>query len=87
MNFSILSWNIRGLGRVEKRLQVKDIINSSSVDIVVLLETKLKSIPRSFLLQICHFSLVNGVCLLSRGPLVAFGLFGIRGRLKFSSFG
>lgn len=67
MNFSILSWNVKGIGRVEKHLQIKDIVNSSSVELVVQLETKLKSISRNFLRQICHFSLVNGICLPSRG--------------------
>lgn len=67
MNFSILSWKVRSLGKLEKRLQVKDMVNSISVELVVLQETKMKSIPRSFLRQICPFSLVNGICLPSRG--------------------
>lgn len=67
MFFSILSWNVRGLGRLEKRLQVKDIVNSSSVEIVVLIESKLKSIPRAFMHQVCPFPLIDGICLPSTG--------------------
>lgn len=67
MNFLILFWNVRGMGSVEKCLQIKHIVNSSSVELLVLQGTKLKSIHRPFLRQILSFALVNGICLPSRG--------------------
>lgn len=49
MNFSVLSWNVIGLGRYEKRLLVKDIMNTSSVEMLFKLELKMKSIPHYFM--------------------------------------
>lgn len=49
MNLSILSWNVRGFGKAEKRMQIKDIVNSGSMEVVVLLEKKIQINP-SFLL-------------------------------------
>lgn len=45
MNFSVLSWNVRGLSHYEKRLLVKDIVNASSVEMLFLLESEMKSMP------------------------------------------
>lgn len=42
MNFSILSWNVRGLGRPEKRSIVNEVARLSKVEIVFLQESKLK---------------------------------------------
>lgn len=67
MSFSILAWNVRGLGRLDKRRIVKDIVQSSSMELLVLVESKLKSLPRTFLRQVCHFPLVDGICLHSKG--------------------
>lgn len=69
MNFFILSWNVRGIGRAEKRMQIKDIVNSSSLEMILLLETKFRSMSQTLLRQICLFGLVNGICLPSRGPI------------------
>lgn len=67
MSFSILSWNVYGLGRVEKRMQIKDIVNSSSMELLVFVGFKMKSIPCAFMCQIFPFALVDGVCLPFRG--------------------
>lgn len=58
---------MRGLDRFEKRSQIKDIVTSSSVKLVLLMESKMKSMPRGFLHQVCPFALLNGVCLPSKG--------------------
>lgn len=87
MNFFILSWNVRGIGKVEKYLHIKDIVNSSFVGLFVLLETKLKSISRVFLWQLCLFALVDRVCLLSKALPGIFGLSGIPRKLKFCNPG
>lgn len=36
----IVSWNIRGLGRPEKRLAVRKMVRSHKVDVLILQETK-----------------------------------------------
>lgn len=64
MHFSILSWNVRCLGRFEKRLQVKDTINCSSVEFLVLVELKFKSIPRAFFVPNL-FIHIGGCCVSS----------------------
>lgn len=67
MSFSIQAWNVRGLGRFDKRSIVKDIVRSSSVELLVLVEYKLKSLPRAFMRQVCPFPLVDGICLPFKG--------------------
>lgn len=39
----VLSWNVRGLGGVDRRLLVKEIVRKNKVSIVMLQETKLSS--------------------------------------------
>ena len=36
----ILSWNVRGLGRAEKRRMVKKVVSEIGVEILLLQETK-----------------------------------------------
>lgn len=67
MSFSILAWNVRGLGRYDKRVLIKDIVSSSSVELLILVESKMRSIPPAFMHQVCPFPLVNGLCLPSKG--------------------
>lgn len=49
MNFSILSWNIHGLGSLDERNLVKDMVKTSDVEIVFLQESKLQSMQRGAL--------------------------------------
>lgn len=45
----ILSWNIRGLGKKEKRSKIKKMVRDRGVDILFLQETKLKSTNSFFI--------------------------------------
>ena len=53
VNFTIVSWNVRGLGDADKCKLVKDSLLTARVDIACLQESKLRTItsakPRSFL--------------------------------------
>ena len=42
MNLKLLSWNVRGLNVLEKRLQIRNLLRTWRADIVCLLETKLE---------------------------------------------
>ena len=46
MNLKLLSWNVRGLNEVEKKLQICNLLRSWKADIVCLQETKLEWITR-----------------------------------------
>ncbi|KAL4296842.1 hypothetical protein GQ457_12G018520 [Hibiscus cannabinus] len=69
----IASWNIRGLGRLEKRAAVKRFLAQAKVKILFLQESKLSSVKPMILSQICgaqrHFK-----CLLSPSVGSAGGL-------------
>ncbi|KAL4313034.1 hypothetical protein GQ457_01G003880 [Hibiscus cannabinus] len=48
-----ISWNIRGLGKFEKRTEVRKLIHSSKASIVFLQETKLRKMEPNILKGIC----------------------------------
>lgn len=48
----LVSWNVRGLGCHIKRAVVKDFMQTYKVDIGLLQETKLNSVPDSTIKQI-----------------------------------
>ena len=52
MNLKTLSWNVRGLNVVEKRLQIRNLLRTWRPDIVCLQETKLKRITRGIVRSI-----------------------------------
>lgn len=49
MKPKILSWNVRGLNEVNKRLQIRSLIQSWQVNIVCLQEMKLDFIDRNII--------------------------------------
>ena len=57
MTLKLLSWNVRGLNEIDKRLQVRNLLRSWKVDIVCLQETKLEWITRGMVRSIwcCPF--------------------------------
>ncbi|XP_028098166.1 uncharacterized protein LOC114297885 [Camellia sinensis] len=44
----ILSWNVRGLGRVEKRRRIKEVLKEKKVDMAMLQETKKSEVDDIF---------------------------------------
>ena len=46
MNLRIVSWNVRGLNELDKRLQVRNLICKWKADFVCLQETKMEFINR-----------------------------------------
>jgi endonuclease/exonuclease/phosphatase family metal-dependent hydrolase len=44
MKPKILSWNVRGLNELDKRLRIKGLIRDWKVDVVCLMETKMEVI-------------------------------------------
>ncbi|XP_028086229.1 uncharacterized protein LOC114287150 [Camellia sinensis] len=44
----IMSWNVRGLGRAEKRRRVRQVIQDRKVDVLLLQETKKSSVDEMF---------------------------------------
>lgn len=55
-------------------------MNSSLIELVFLIESKMKNIPRGFMCQVCPFELVVGVFLPSKG--VAGGIWALRDSSK-----
>jgi exonuclease III len=47
MKLKILSWNVRGINELDKRLQIKGLMRVWKVDLVCLLETKMEVITRA----------------------------------------
>jgi hypothetical protein len=45
MNHKILTWNVRRLNEVRKRLKIRNLLSKWKVDIACLQETKLELIP------------------------------------------
>jgi exonuclease III len=46
MKLKILSWNVRGINELDKRLRIKELIRDWKVDLVCLMETKMEVISR-----------------------------------------
>lgn len=63
----IMSWNIRGLNNRSKRRVVKEIINKTSRDILLLQETKITKASWSFMRSICCCSFRNWVLMETKG--------------------
>jgi hypothetical protein len=63
----LLSWNVRGLNEIDKRLKVKNLCRQWKADIVCLQETKLVLISSNIVQNLwgCHF--VDWCYLASRG--------------------
>ena len=59
MNLKLLSWNVRGLNEVDKRLQIRNLLRSWKADIVCLQETKLEWITRVIVRSIWGCSYVD----------------------------
>ena len=59
MNLKMLSWNVRGLNEVEKRLQICNLLHAWWLDIVCLQETKLEWITRGIVKSIWSCPYVN----------------------------
>jgi exonuclease III len=47
MKLKILSWNVRGINEMDKRLCIKGLIRDLNVDLVCLMETKIEVITRT----------------------------------------
>jgi exonuclease III len=47
MKLKILSWNVKGINELNKRLRIKGLIRDWKVDLVCLMETKMKVITRA----------------------------------------
>ena len=62
MNLKILSWNVKGLNVVEKRLQIRNLLRTWRADIVCLQETKLEWITRGIVRSIwgCSYAMLHG---------------------------
>ena len=67
MTLKLLSWNVRGLNEIDKRLQVRNLLRSWKVDIVCLQETKLEWITRGMVRSICSCPFVDWLYLGSVG--------------------
>ena len=67
MNLKLLSWNVRGLNEVDKRLQIHNLLRSWKVDIVCLQETKLEWITRGIVRSIWGCPYVDWLYLGSDG--------------------
>jgi hypothetical protein len=67
MKPKILSWNMRGLNEVHKRLRVRNLLQGWKVDIVCLQETKLHCLSRRLVRSLWRCNYVDWVCLDSCG--------------------
>ena len=67
MNLKMLSWNVRGLNEVEKRLQICNLLHAWWLDIVCLQETKLEWITRGIVKSIWSCPYVDWLYLGSEG--------------------
>jgi exonuclease III len=47
MKLKMLSWNVRGINELDKRLHIKGLIRDWKVDLVCLMETKMEVINRA----------------------------------------
>ncbi|KAF5471907.1 hypothetical protein F2P56_008670 [Juglans regia] len=67
MKPKIVSWNVRGLNEVEKRLWIRHLLREWKADIVCLQETKLKVINRKIVRTLWSSNCVDWVYLASSG--------------------
>lgn len=67
MKSKIMSWNVRGLNEINKRLQIRNVLREWKADIVCLQETKLKMIKRRIIRSLWSGILVDWVFLTSNG--------------------
>ena len=67
MNLKLLSWNVRGLNEVDKRLQIRNLLRSWMADIVCLQETKLEWITRGIVRSLWSCPYVDWLYLGSDG--------------------
>ena len=67
MNLKLISWNVRGLNEVDKRLQIRNLLLSWKADIVCLQETKLEWITRGIVRSIWSCPYVDWLYLGSDG--------------------
>lgn len=67
MKPKILSWNVRGLNDVNKRLRIRSLLRSWKVDIVCFQETKLSHVDRNIIRSLWGCSLVGWSYLASLG--------------------
>jgi exonuclease III len=56
MKLNILSWNVRGINELDKRLRIKGLIREWKVDLVCLMETKMEVITSEVVRSLwgCH---------------------------------
>ncbi|GMI94970.1 hypothetical protein HRI_003166300 [Hibiscus trionum] len=75
MEFSIISWNARGLGKMEKHRGVRDLVIRQKPKILLLQETKLPDFGPSLLRRLgCYgrFEYINSPSIGSAGGLISF---------------
>ncbi|KAG2689776.1 hypothetical protein I3760_09G155200, partial [Carya illinoinensis] len=63
----ILSWNVRGINDINKRIRIRDLIRSWKVDVVCLQETKLKFINCNIIRSLWRCAFVGWIHLPSSG--------------------
>ena len=47
-----MSWNVRGLGKAEKRRMVRNVMGSQKVDLILIQETKWKNVTERLVSQV-----------------------------------
>ena len=67
MILKILSWNVRGLNAVDKRVAVKSIIKKSRADVVCLQETKMEVLGDEVVREVWGSRFIEWVSLPARG--------------------
>ena len=74
MSVNIISWNVRGLNKQEKRLKVRNLIRKWGLDVVCFQETKMGLINRAVIHRLWGGQYVDwsylGSCGASGGVLV-----------------
>lgn len=73
MNLTMCSWNVRGLGRAEKRWGIRDIMKRWNVDIFNVQETKAAILKRGWLLDMWgrrHFDFIHKQAVNSVGGIL-----------------
>ena len=67
MSVKLLSWNVRGLNRLEKRLQIRNLLRTWKADTVCLQGTKLEWITRGLVRSILSCPYIDWLYLGSKG--------------------
>ncbi|KAG6659538.1 hypothetical protein CIPAW_03G042600 [Carya illinoinensis] len=67
MKPKIVSWNVCGLDKINKRLRIRNLLREWKVDTVCLQETKLKMIDRRIVRSLWSGSHVDWLFLTSKG--------------------